>query len=224
MVVKLYYDAMSQPSRALVIFLRMNAKVIPVEEAPVALRKGEHLTPEFALINPLKKVPVIDHDGFVLTESVSILRYLCRTFPVPDHWYPKDSKAQARVDEYMAWQHLNLRAMGSIYFRSKLIDPMLTGEPVNEKKLNNFGVRLKEVLDSIETVWLKDNPFIAGKEMSIADLLASTEMEQPGMAGYDVYEGHPKISKYMQNVKSRLEPHYSDAHSIVHKLQKKAKL
>jgi hypothetical protein len=41
MVLRLYYDAMSQPSRALLIFLRANASVIPFEEVPIALRKGQ---------------------------------------------------------------------------------------------------------------------------------------------------------------------------------------
>lgn len=111
--------------------------------------------------------------------SVSILRYLCRTFPVADHWYPKDSQKQARVDEYMAWQHLNLRAFGSMYFRTKIINPMM-GLPVNEDNLKTFGKQLDDVLGVIENIWLKENPFIAGKELSVADLLATTELEQPG--------------------------------------------
>jgi glutathione S-transferase len=110
---------------------------------------------------------------------VAILRYLCRTFPVADHWYPKDSKAQAKIDAYMSWQHLNLRAFGSMYFRTKIINPML-GQPVKEESLKSFGKQLGEVLDTIENIWLKENPFIAGKELTIADLLATTELEQPG--------------------------------------------
>lgn len=33
---------------------------------------GEHLTKEFAQINPFKVVPVIDHDGFVLKERSEV--------------------------------------------------------------------------------------------------------------------------------------------------------
>jgi hypothetical protein len=44
------------------------------------------------------------------------------------------------------------------------------------------------------------------------------------MAGYNVLEGHPKIAAYKENVKSKLNPHYDDAHSIVYKMQAKAKL
>ena len=52
--------------------------------------------------------------------SVAILRYLCREYPVPDHWYPSDSQQQARVDEYMAWQHINTRLNCAMYFQSKV--------------------------------------------------------------------------------------------------------
>lgn len=41
---------------------------IPFESKEIALRKLEQMTDEFALINPFKKVPVIDDDGFILTE------------------------------------------------------------------------------------------------------------------------------------------------------------
>ena len=30
---------------------------------------------------------------------------------VADHWYPKESQAQARVDEYLEWQHLGTRSI-----------------------------------------------------------------------------------------------------------------
>ena len=39
MALKYYYDLMSQPSRAVYMFLRLNN--IPYEDKPVALRKGE---------------------------------------------------------------------------------------------------------------------------------------------------------------------------------------
>lgn len=61
-----YYDLMSQPSRAVYIFLKMSG--IPSESREIALRKLEHTTDEYAQINPFKKVPVIDDHGFILTE------------------------------------------------------------------------------------------------------------------------------------------------------------
>lgn len=71
---KYYFDLMSQPSRALYIFFKLNPK-IPVTFVPVALRSGEHLQEEYKQINRFQKVPcIIDDDGWKLSESVAIFR------------------------------------------------------------------------------------------------------------------------------------------------------
>lgn len=61
-----YYDLMSQPCRAVYIFLKMTG--IPYQTKQIALRKMENTTKEFLQLNPFKKVPVIDDSGFILTE------------------------------------------------------------------------------------------------------------------------------------------------------------
>ncbi|KAK8736773.1 hypothetical protein OTU49_004639, partial [Cherax quadricarinatus] len=112
------YNLLSQPSRAVYIFLKTND--IQFESCHLNLLEGEHRTEEFAAINPFQLVPVIDDNGFKLTESIAILRYLHRQFNVADHWYPKDSRIQARVDEYLEWQHINTRVNGSMFFQHKV--------------------------------------------------------------------------------------------------------
>lgn len=70
---KFYYDLMSQPSRALYIFFKLNK--VPVTYVSVALRKAEHLSDEFKNINRFQKVPcIVDDDGWKLSETVAIFR------------------------------------------------------------------------------------------------------------------------------------------------------
>lgn len=52
--------------------------------------------------------------------SVAILRYLVKSRHLEDNWYPSDLKRQARVDEYLEWQHNNTRALCTMYFRVKV--------------------------------------------------------------------------------------------------------
>lgn len=222
MVLKLYYDLMSQPSRALYMFLR--ATKIPYEDCPVALRKGEHFTEEYAKINPFKKVPAIDHDGFKLTESVAILRYLTETFrgQIPEHWYPADPKRRARVDEFMAWQHLNLRANGSLYFRGKFLEPEFFGKPRDDAKLQRHADRLVVSLQEMEDVFLnRGKPFLCDNDITVADLLGSCEVEQPRSVGFDVFTGRPKLEAWMNRVRATLQPHFDQAHVINYKLLEK---
>ena len=41
--------------------------------------------------------------------SVAILKYIYNKYNLPDHWYPRDLKKQARVDEALSWFPQNIR-------------------------------------------------------------------------------------------------------------------
>ncbi|KAF2901871.1 hypothetical protein ILUMI_04312 [Ignelater luminosus] len=221
MSLKLYYDLLSQPSRALYIYLQVCK--IPFEKCPVALRKGEHLSEEFKKdISRFQKVPVIKDGGFTLAESIAILRYLSREKQFSNEWYPKDSKLQAQVDEYLEWQHNNIRTFGTLYFRTKWIQPLLTGEPPNAKKVATYEKHLAECLSSMEELFLKDKPFIAGDKATAADIWAACEIEQPRITGFDPVAGRPVLSKWLNTVRKTFSPYYEEAHLILNKLVAKA--
>uniref|UniRef100_A0A1B6CIJ9 GST C-terminal domain-containing protein n=1 Tax=Clastoptera arizonana TaxID=38151 RepID=A0A1B6CIJ9_9HEMI len=140
--------------------------------------------------------------------SVAILRYLCREYNVADHWYSKDSVKQARVDEYLEWQHLNTRLYCAMYFRIKFIIPLMSGNPPKQSLLDIYFKGMEDTCDIIENIWLKGKNFLCGDEISIADLIGICELEQPRMAGYDPRKGRPLIEDWMTRVKNHLNPHY----------------
>lgn len=57
--------------------------------------------------------------------------------------------------------------------------PKMFGSEVNMKKVADFQSRMEDALEKFETVWLKDQPFLAGNKISIADIIAACELEQP---------------------------------------------
>uniref|UniRef100_A0A672K5B8 Glutathione S-transferase theta 2 n=1 Tax=Sinocyclocheilus grahami TaxID=75366 RepID=A0A672K5B8_SINGR len=70
--VKAYLDLLSQPCRALLIFIKHNK--IPHTVELIALRKGEqHCCECFTKLNPMQKVPVLDDNGFILTERYGVI-------------------------------------------------------------------------------------------------------------------------------------------------------
>lgn len=47
------------------------------------------------------------------------------------------------------------------------------------KKIAILEQRMTENLDLLENIWLKNKPFLCGDDISIADLVAACEVEQP---------------------------------------------
>ena len=91
---------------------------IPHEVKIVEMFKGEHMSKDYAKINPAKQIPALMEvdkttgESFILSEHGAIMRYIAQTRGTPDHWYPSDPIKRARVDEYLDLHHSFLR-MGS---------------------------------------------------------------------------------------------------------------
>jgi len=215
-----FADLMSQPARAVTIFCR--AANIQHELVNVRITAGDTKTEEYTKMNPLQKVPVLKDGDFTLTESVAMFRYLAREKEVADHWYPRDSRAQARVDEYLEWQHLGTRMNCAGYFIARWLMPMTT-KKFDEKAVAKAEKNMLGCLDDFERVWLRNGEkrYVAGDTISVADILAACEMEQPSMAGYDVTKDREVLGSYLARVKAELNPHYDEVSSVVYKMRDK---
>lgn len=75
---------------------------------------------------------------------------------------------------------MNTRFALSTYFLRTWFIPTLLGKTVPQEKLNEAKKQMEAALDMVTNVWLKDGPFIAGDEITVADLVAATEIEQLG--------------------------------------------
>jgi glutathione S-transferase len=63
---------------------------------------AEQHDPEFAAINPNRRMPVLVDENFVLWESNAILQYLAQKVPERNLW-PRDARAQADVLRWQFW-------------------------------------------------------------------------------------------------------------------------
>uniref|UniRef100_A0A8C3PZM5 glutathione transferase n=1 Tax=Chrysolophus pictus TaxID=9089 RepID=A0A8C3PZM5_CHRPC len=214
MGLELYLDLLSQPCRAVYIFARCNN--IPFEFKRVELMKGQHRTEEFKKVNMLMKVPALRDGSFTLAESVAILMYLARKFKTPDHWYPSDLQKQARVDEYLSWQQAHIRGKGSKLFLSKVLIPLLAGQPLPPEKVESATEELNVVLNQFEEKFLQGKPFIVGNDISLADLVALVELMQPVASGYDLFEERPQLAEWRRRVEEAVGKQlFQEAHEEI---------
>lgn len=157
---------------------------------------------------------------------IIIFRYLSSNYDIDNHWYPKDIRSRALVDEYLEWQHNNTRTGLGLFFQiKKKIGPFanVEGDTDEEGMLPIFKYLMETTLDIFENVWLENEAkkFLVSDEISFADILAACEIEQPRMAGYDPFEGRPKLRNWYERVKEATKGYYDEAHVIVNKIIKK---
>lgn len=154
--------------RALKVIALKNHLGLDCELQVVDLGKDEHLTAEFAALNPNKKMPVLEDDSFVLWESNAILFYLAAKKPDSGLW-PADPKRQADVLRWLSWEsaHWDAQACGAIGFErgSKMVLRLGPPDPVQiargEQEFHRYAAVLNEHLSG--------HKWLIGDDLTIAD-------------------------------------------------------
>ena len=69
--------------------------------------------------------------------------------------------------------------------QNKISIPCLNEKPINKEELEKYWTRMNKTLDQIEQIWLDNGKknYLAGDKISVADIVAVCELEQPLMAG-----------------------------------------
>ncbi|PIK56494.1 putative glutathione S-transferase theta-1, partial [Apostichopus japonicus] len=171
----------------------------------------ENRTAEFAEINPRKKLPALKDGDFNLSESVAMVRYIANKYrdQIADHWYPKDLKQRARVDEYLEYQHLGTRLHYSLLFIHELT-AMRTGQTPDTKQTAKLETNMKKITHIVQKTFLGDNKFLCGDEITIADIFAVHEILQIVGTGHDPVTDNPKLAAWMERVSHKLNPHFAE--------------
>jgi glutathione S-transferase len=157
--------------------------------------------PDYLAKSPLGKVPYLEVDGERLCESGVILEYLEDAYPEKP-LLPKDPLARARVREIVVFLELHLelvvrRLYGGLFFGGSFSDETKAHVERDVAK----GVRaLKAVA--------KFDPFIAGKELTIADCAAFVHLPLVSLVtktayGRDALEDIPQVKAYLKMLGER---------------------
>lgn len=196
---KLYSHPFSTAGRPVRMLIAEHG--IECEEVFVDLMQGAHHQPPYSDINPSRMVPMLEDDGFLLTESSAILKYLADKYGLPE--YPKGLRERARVNEAMDW--LNTQFYRD--FGYGLVYPQLF--PHHKRRSDEahdacieWGAKgAQRWLGVLENHWLAPGKkFLCGNEISIADYLGSGIVSIGGLIGCD-FTGYPNIQGWMGRMK-----------------------
>lgn len=223
----LYGDLLSQPTRSVYVFLKMN--LIPFKFNLINFGKGEHMTDNFRKINSFGKIPVIVYtktngETFTLAESCSILRFLSDVYEVDEKWYPRNDRyRRALIDQWLDWHHLNTR-YAFLNF---------TYKTVFKRTLEPKGIKLQDNPDTTDIVprvikfldsTLSSRKYIVDDNISIADLIIAAEANQLTLTDLD-FSPYQCFKEYLERLNQL--PEFKDANKILQlvkdKLTNKAK-
>jgi glutathione S-transferase len=160
-MLKLYGSARSRGIRTLWMLGELG---LSYEHKDYLPRSAETKTPEFLALNPNARVPTIDDDGFVLSESMAINFYLAKKHRSP--LCPADPKAEALTLQWMLWEtdRLDRQIVNYVNHSSAL--------PAAERKPEAAAAAWAEVVPAFDVLngALAGKQWLVGSAFSLADL------------------------------------------------------
>ena len=151
-------------SRAMRVIWMANELGLSYDHKDWLPRAPETKTPEFRALNANGRVPTIDDDGFILSESMAINLYLAKKHKSP--LYPADAKSEALALQWSFWETDRLDRQVVDYQRHSSQLPAAERKPELAEKAWSECVPAFDVLEGA----LAKSKWLAGTEFSIADL------------------------------------------------------
>ena len=152
---------------------------------------------DFRKISPLGKIPILDHDGFILPDSSVICRYLDQQFP-DKPIYPSDLQLQARACWLEELGDSKLVDACATIFRNRLLNPKFFDQPCDEDAVQDaINNLLPPLLTYLESV-VPGTGVLVGDHISIADIGIVTCFVQSRYGDYEIDGGdYPKLRAYL---------------------------
>jgi glutathione S-transferase len=228
-MLKLYH---AEPiANSLKSLIPLKEKGLEFDSVYVDLHKFEQHAPWFVAINPEGQVPVLDHDGVIVTHTTVINEYLEDAFPDTPSLRPADPVGKARmrfwnkfVDEHVTnfvsmhgWHRMVSVIARSI--ESGEFEKLLERIPLYEQRekwrtarsgfsesdLANATRKVEVAVDKVEKQ-LSTTPWLAGEMFTLADI---NFFSHCGMSvqrlfpGLGVERRAPRLLEWAQRVRER---------------------
>ncbi|TFK27946.1 glutathione S-transferase [Coprinopsis marcescibilis] len=197
MILKLYGIALSPNVQRAAMVLR--EKKVPFEFHSVDLSKGEHKSPEYKEKNPFGSVPYLDDNGFVIFESRAIARYVEDKFSGQGRdLIPKDPKKRALFEQAAAYEHSRFDRHATPFIHEKFWKPFI-GQTTDEHLAKYNLERLEQTADVYEVI-LSKQKYLAGDEITLADLLHLPYGTYLPTAGADIFSTRPNLARWFKDL------------------------
>ena len=149
------------PSRSSIVHWMLEEVGEPYEVRLLDLQAGDNRSPGYLAINPMGKVPALDHDGVVITESAAICAYLADAFPSANLAVPIGDK---RRGTYLKW----------LFFGPSCVEPAVTDRAFprkEEARRATLGHGDFDTVMDVLTAGVSKGPYLLGDQFTAADVV-----------------------------------------------------
>ena len=173
-----------------VIFMLEELK-LPYERKDYGKQFNNTTTPEYAAMNPMKKVPTLVDGDTVVWQSNSILRYLANK--TRSALYPADAAQRSQVDRWMDWSLAEYNPVYLAGFRD--------AKKAEAERAADTATNLGNELELLEDQLAKTR-WVAGDQFSIADVALGPVIKRG--VGFPLgLPAFPKISAWVAALQAR---------------------
>jgi glutathione S-transferase len=182
-----------------------NKVLIALHEKGVAFEEDSTIhpsqKPEYLALSPMGKVPFMEVDGTRLIESEVILEYLEETYPQKP-LLPKEPLARAKVRELVTVIELHMELVAR-----RLYSSVFFGGTASDGTKQSVEKDLAKGIHALKAL-AKFDPFIAGKELTLADCAAAVHLPLVSLStklayGRDFLEEVPQAKPYLKMLGER---------------------
>ena len=167
----------------------------PFPHVTVSSLDGSTRKPEYLAKNPNGKVPLLElDDGRFIAESNAILLYLAENTP----YLPKDAYERALVYQWLFFEQYSHEPYVAV--RRALMVYSERAREATPDRLASTLVGGDKALGVME-VQLEKTPFLAGDNLSIADIALYAYTHEAHRAGFDM-DNYPAITAWLARVEA----------------------
>ncbi len=164
----------------------------------VDLVTGEHLTPEFARLNPNSRIPVLVDDDRSWWESNVIAIHVART--AGSSLWPADEDARLDVLKWMFWQQAHLvQATGQVFFE-RVVKSMLGRGPADEAVVEGALARFRRLAAVLEQT-LTGRDYLVGDDLTLADWAVAADLSYADQIALPMAD-FPRVAAWLARLDS----------------------
>ena len=187
------------PSRSSIARWMLEEVGEPYDIKLLDLQKGENREPAYLGVNPMGKVPALDHDGTIVTEAAAICTYLADEFPAAKLNIPIGTP---RRGIYLKW----------LFFGPSCMEPAVTDRSFPRKEearrgmlgYGDFETTMNTVAAAVEK-----GPWLMGEHFTAADVIVGSNIRWGTM--FKMIPERPEFTAYSARIAARPAAQRADA-------------